>query len=160
MSAGVKRMLWAVVVILVVIQVYRPAKTNPGIDPKNEVSASLTVPRGVANILERSCNDCHSNRTVWPWYSNVAPISWLVAFDAKRGRKELNLSEWGAQSPKRKLRKLDEICNEVKEKEMPGFIYPITHPTAKLTDADIQTVCSWTQTARQEGAADAPPARP
>ena len=144
-----KRLVLALVVLLVVIQVVRPSRDNPIVDPKNEMSASLAVPPDVAAIFARSCNDCHSNRTIWPWYSTVAPVSWLVAFDVNQGRSELNFSEWGMAHPKEKADALEEICKELTEKEMPGPIYPILHPTAKLTDADIQTVCRWTQTAQQ-----------
>ncbi len=148
MVKWLKRGLLVLVALLVVAQVFRPARTNPTIDPKNEIFASVAVPPDVAWILARSCNDCHSNRTVWPWYSNVAPISWLVAYDVNHGRSTLNFSEWGTRNPEKNREMLGEICKEVTEKEMPGPIYPIMHSGAGLSDADIQTVCRWTQSAQ------------
>jgi Haem-binding domain len=158
MKVWAKRVFWALVVILVVIQVVRPAKTNPPIDPKNEMSANLTVPPEVGPILARSCNDCHSNRTVWPWYSNVAPVSWLVAYDVNHGRTALNFSEWGTRDPAKNHEMLGEICKEVTEKEMPGLIYPLMHSGAGLSDADIQSVCRWAQSVQQGAAAEQKPA--
>jgi Haem-binding domain len=148
MKVWAMRVLLALLVLFLVSQVVRPAKTNPPINSNNEISANLTVPPDVVAILARSCGDCHSNRTVWPWYSSVAPVSWMVAFDVNHGRKALNFSEWGMRDPKKNAKLLGEICKEVTEKEMPGFVYPIMHPAAKLTDADIQSVCRWTQSAK------------
>jgi hypothetical protein len=141
-----KRLILGAVVVLVVIQVYRPSRTNPTVDPKNDIAASLAVPPEVATIFNRSCNDCHTNRTIWPTYSGVAPVSWLVAYDVNHGRSALNFSEWGLGSQKKNADTLQEICKELTEKEMPGLFYPILHPAAKLMDADIQAVCRWTQT--------------
>lgn len=149
MYLWVKRFLLALIVIVVAIQFFWPSITNPGADPRRDISASLTLPPDVARILARSCNDCHSNDTVWPWYSHVAPVSWLVAYDVNHGRKALNFSEWARRDPQKNGEMLGEICKEVTEKEMPGFIYPIMHPAARLTDADIQTVCRWTQSVQQ-----------
>jgi len=148
MNTWLKRGLLTLVVLFLVAQVIRPARTNPTIDPKSEITASLTVPADVSSILARSCNDCHSNRTVWPWYSNVAPISWLVAYDVNHGRSTLNFSEWGLRNPEKNREMLGEICKEVTEKEMPGPIYPLLHSGAGLSDGDIQTVCRWTQSAQ------------
>lgn len=143
------------VVFLVVAQAIRPARTNPTIDSKNEIAASVNVPPDVASILTRSCSDCHSNRTVWPWYSGVAPFSWLVVYDVREGRSKLNFSDWGAWSPEKNRRMLGEICKEVTEKEMPGSIYPLMHPGSQLSDADIQAVCRWTQSAQQSAPPEA-----
>ena len=148
MSVWVKRVFLALVVTLIVIQVLRPSRTNPTIDPRYDISAALPVPADVTGIMVRSCDDCHSNRTVWPWYSNVAPVSWLVAFDVNQGRKELNFSEWGMRNPEKNNEMLGKICKEVTEREMPGMMYPLMHTGAKLTDADIQTICRWTQAAQ------------
>lgn len=152
------RMIWivfAVVAVLLVIQLVRPVKQNPPIDPKNELSAVHPVAPDVAGILQRSCNDCHSNRTVWPAYSHVAPASWLVASDVNRGRRAMNLSEWGAYTPERSQKLLREMCSEVTDGEMPGTAYKLMHPAAKLSAADAQSVCRWTQNTASQRASDA-----
>src|ERR1051325_2772912 len=97
-----KRILLILVVLLIVAQFIRPARTNTPVDPAKELQA----PQPVASILQRSCNDCHSNGTVWPWYAQVAPVSWLLARDVRQGRREMNLSEWTAMTPRRQANKL------------------------------------------------------
>lgn len=82
-------------------------------------------------LAQRACFDCHSNETVWPWYSNIAPVSWLVARDVSEGRDELNFSDWGAAS-----KRVDRIVRQIENGEMPpGFYLPL-HPTARLTAAE------------------------
>jgi len=149
MRVWVKKILIALVALLVVIQVARPARTNPPVDPKLEISAVHTGSQQAMSVLERSCNDCHSNRTVWPWYSSVAPVSWLVANDVREGRGEMNLSEWGAYDGQKKVKLLGKICEEVKDGEMPGTTYGWMHPQARLTSADVQTVCAFTTASLQ-----------
>ncbi len=104
-------------------------KTNPPVaaEPKwdSEQTRALT---------KRACFDCHSNETVWPWYSNVAPASWLIIFDTQRGRNELNFSQWTSQQS----RKAREAGETIRKDEMPPPIYLVTHPEAKLTDAEKQ----------------------
>lgn len=141
-------MIWiavAIVAVLVVIQLVRPAMENPPVDPKMELSAIHPASPDVAGILQRSCNDCHSNRTVWPAYSHLAPASWLIASDVHRGRNAMNLSEWGAYAPERSQKLLRDMCSEVTDGEMPGFSYKLMHPSAKLSTADVQSVCGWTK---------------
>lgn len=147
MKTWLKRSALVLVVILIVIQTFRPSRKNPPIDPTREIAAVMTVDPIVAGIFGRSCNDCHSNRTVWPAYSQVAPVSWLVEYDVRAGRKELNLSEWGSYSTARKSKKLKEMCKEVTEGEMPGSMYTLMHPQAKLSGADVQAICRWAQSA-------------
>ncbi len=85
-------------------------------------------------LAKRTCFDCHSNETVWPWYTNVAPISWLIIFDTQRGRNELNFSQWTSQQS-RKAREVGEV---IRKNEMPQPNYLLLHPEAKLTDAEKQ----------------------
>lgn len=87
-------------------------------------------------IAQRACFDCHSNETVWPWYSRVAPMSWLVARDVNEGREKLNFSEW----PPREMDELDELIEVVQEGEMPMPIYLPLHPEANLSTAEKQTL--------------------
>ena len=142
----------ALLLILVVagIQFVRPERTNPSSDPAKTLEASDKVPAEIAEVLKRSCNDCHSNNTVWPWYSNVAPMSWSIVNHVNEGREELNFSEWGAYSEDRQARKLEEICEEVEERWMPHYQYVWLHRDAALSDSDIRLLCSWAATLRAE----------
>lgn len=150
MLLWMKRLALAAVVFLVVIQIFRPSTSNPPVDPKREIHANLSVEPAVATVLTRACNDCHSNRTAWPWYSHVAPTSWLVVSDVNRGRKALNFSEWAGYQAEAQQKQLSEICKEVSEEEMPGVAYTLMHRHAKLSTDDVATICRWTRTSVQQ----------
>jgi hypothetical protein len=139
-----KRVVLAAVILLAVAQLFRPARTNPPVDYRREMGALLPIDPAVGSVLARSCNDCHSNRTVWPWYSGVAPASWLVVSDVNRGRKELNFSNWAAYRATDQRKYLSEICREMTEGEMPGLPYVLLHRRAAVGNADVATVCRWT----------------
>jgi hypothetical protein len=151
-----KVLRWVLIVVicgLLIIQFFGPAKTNPPIDPSQSIESRLQVPPQVAAILDRSCNDCHSNKTRWPWYSNVAPVSWLVIKDVNEGRQNLNFSEWGRYTPRDVDGLLKQICREVKAGVMPLSIYTPMHPGSKLSAEDVKTLCDWTAAERAKIAA-------
>jgi len=150
MLVWLKRLAIALLLVLVAVQIFQPARTNPKIDPKREIHANLAVDRAVASVFQRSCNDCHSHRTVWPWYSRVAPVSWLVVSDVNQGRKVLNLSEWAGYRTEEQQKQLSEICKEVSEGEMPGVSYTLMHRHAKLSTDDVTAVSGWTRTCVQK----------
>jgi heme-binding protein len=145
MLLWLKRLGIPLLLALLVIQLFQPAKTNPPIDPQREVHAFVPADPAASAVIQRSCNDCHSHLTVWPWYSHVAPVSWLVVSDVNRGRHAMNLSEWATYRPEEQQKRLTEICKEVSEGEMPGFSYTLMHKNAKLSQSDIATVCRWAQ---------------
>ena len=149
MSIWVKRVLLGLLVFLVVGQVIRLPRTNPPIDPKREIGATIPLTPAVAEIFDRSCNDCHSNRTVWLWYSGVAPASWLIFYDVHEGRQRMNFSEWDATTPQQHKRSLDRMCPDVTNGEMPSWQYMPLHPNAKLSAADVQAVCDWAKVASE-----------
>src|SRR5256714_15038194 len=94
-----KRVLKIVATLLVVlvvgIQAIRPARTNPPVDESQTINARTQMPPEVASIFDRSCRDCHTNKTVWPWYTNVAPLSWGFSNTVNNGRRRLKMSEFG-----------------------------------------------------------------
>ena len=149
MSLWLKRLVPAILGLLILIQVFQPSRVNPPIDPSHEMVAHLTVEPAVQSIFDRACNDCHSNRTLWPWYSHVAPISWLVASDVTRGRRRVNFSEWATYAPQASGKLLGEICKEVQDGDMPPLTYTPMHSSAKLTNVDRQDICRWTTRAQQ-----------
>jgi len=142
-----------VLFLFIVIQFFGPERTNPKIEPSRSVQSLTQIPPEVSNILKRACYDCHSNATRWPWYSYVAPVSWLVIDDVNEGRSHVNFSEWAQYSPKKVTKALDDICEEIDEKHMPLPQYLLMHSNAKLSDADIEAICAWTkaETARLTG---------
>jgi len=137
MPRYLKRALWLVFVGLVVAQVFRIDRTNP------PVQQDVAAPPEVDLILHRACYDCHSNETVWPGYSHVAPVSWLLARDVREGRRELNFSSWNTYDAKKKAKKLKETADEVAEGEMPPWYYVVAHRDAMLSPADTERVRAW-----------------
>ena len=95
----------------------------------------------VGKILDRSCQDCHSNRTVWPWYSHVAPLSWVISKHVNEGREVLDFSEWATQPPSDDERML--ICDAVSDGRMPLSGYTAIHRNARLSKRDVELICEW-----------------
>ncbi|MDP2470322.1 MAG: heme-binding domain-containing protein [Candidatus Palauibacterales bacterium] len=133
--------------LVIAIQLVPVRRDNP------PVTAEIQTPDEIGSLLRGSCYDCHSNLTEWPWYSRVAPASWLVVKDVRKGRSELNFTEWGDYTDRRRDHKLEELEEKVSEGEMPLKIYLPLHPEARLTDAERQVLVDW---ARAERAAMGP----
>jgi hypothetical protein len=138
----------AIVILLVLAQLIRPARTNPAIDPAQSLERFVQVDSDVSAILDRSCNDCHSNKTRWPWYSNVAPVSWFVIDHVNHGRSHLNFSEWGKYDEEERRSKLSGMCELARKGEMPLASYTPMHPGSSLTPNDISIICAWTEKQR------------
>jgi hypothetical protein len=142
-----KKILKIIAIILVIafvaIQLYRPDRSNPPTVQAQTLEATANVPENVAQILTRSCNDCHTNKTVYPWYSNVSPFSWLLADHINEGRRELNFSVWNTYTAKKKRHKYDEICEQVTSGEMPHNQYLWLHREAQLSAEDKKLLCDW-----------------
>ncbi len=138
-----KWILGAGVVVFAALQLANPARTNPPVPPGGDISATNPPPPAVIALLHASCYDCHSDETVWPWYSHVAPASWLVARDVNRGRQHLNFSEWPHDHPDWAARRLGNVSDELDYREMPPAKYTMMHPTARLTDAQRQALIQW-----------------
>lgn len=142
---------WVLVVLAVCLagaQFVPLERSNPPADPRHDIVAQLSPPPPVAATFDRSCRDCHANSTRWPWYSRIAPASWVVVDDVKSGRRHLNLSEWGRYDKPRAAEKLNEMCEQVKTGEMPDFKYTLIHRAAEVSDAEVQALCGWTDAAR------------
>ena len=140
--------LLAVAAAVTVQFVRRPVRTNPATDPARALAAHLAVPPPVAGILDRACGDCHSHQTRWPWYSRVAPASWLVVEHVDHGRRHLNFSDWTGPGQERAQDPLHAICKEVSSGHMPLSSYLWLHPEARLSPTDVEAVCGWTSSAR------------
>jgi len=128
-----------IIVVLIGIQFVPVDKTNP------PVTGEIKAPENVMQILRNSCYDCHSNEVKWPWYSNVAPMSWLVAYDVDEAREHMNFSEWASYSTEDKAEDIEEIWEEVEEGNMPLWYYLPLHPEAKLSDNDKEIFKNWVQ---------------
>ncbi len=136
----IRKKTWIFVVsaaLLLFIQFIPIDRSNPS------ETAEFAAPRELTDILRRSCYDCHSNETIWPWYSRIAPVSWLVAHDVHEGREHLNFSIWDGYSEEKKAKLRKEIQEEAREGEMPPFQYSSIHPAARLNERDKRVLGDW-----------------
>jgi mono/diheme cytochrome c family protein len=133
-----RRLLLAAVALVALAQLVPVPRTNP------PVEVEVEAPPEAAAVLERSCYDCHSNRTRWPWYAWVAPASWLVARDVTQAREHMNFSTWNRYDAKQRADHLEAIAEMVEEGEMPPWFYLPLHPDARLSDADRAGIFAWT----------------
>jgi len=136
MQAGV-----LIVTLFAAAQLIRPNRTNPPTDPDRTIQAHAGTPRELAVVLERSCRDCHSNNTVWRWYTQIAPLSWLMARGVDEGRKAVNFSDWASYPPDVQRTLLSVSCQDATNGKMPGP-YTLVRPETKLSLQDIETICA------------------
>jgi Haem-binding domain len=140
-----KKIMLFLLAALVVIQFIRPAKNKTDAPQPNFIGNTFTIPGEVKTILAKACNDCHSNNTKYPWYSNLQPALWWMSDHIKDGKKELNFDEYTSRRPGFQYRKMEEVIKEVKEGEMPLNSYTWIHKDAILTDAEKIQLTSWAQ---------------
>ena len=138
-----KKIFLAIIAIIVLIQFFRIDKTNPEVITENDFITITQPSEEVTTILKTACYDCHSNESKYPWYTNIAPISWWVKQHINEGREELNFSEWGTFKAKKKDHKLEELIEEVEEGEMPLKEYTWTHAEANLTKEQKELLIQW-----------------
>ena len=151
MKRSFRILRWLVILLatgFVILQFFRMPRTNPAIDPSQTIESHLQVSPQVAAMLDRSCNDCHSNKTRWPWYSNVAPVSWFVIDHVDNGRNDLNFSHWGSYDKDKQSRRLRDICELVQDGAMPLSSYTPLHPGSELSPEDRKTLCDWANAER------------
>jgi hypothetical protein len=129
--------------LLAAAQLVRPPRTNAPVDRWPALVEQTEMPPEVAAVLQRACADCHSNRTRWPWYSAVAPVSWFVIDHVNHGRRHLNVSEWPPFDAARAREMPRDICEEVRSGRMPLRSYLILHRDARLRPADVEAICRW-----------------
>ncbi len=122
---------------LVVAQLIPLTRDNPPVETEAPASAELR------ELLRRSCYDCHSHETRWPWYAHLAPVSWLVVYDVHEAREHLNFSAWNRYDGKEQREKIEEVWEEVEEGEMPLWYYLPLHPDAALSAADQSLLRDW-----------------
>ena len=123
--------------VLILIQFVPVDRDNP------PVKSELVAPPEVKAVLRESCYDCHSNETVWPWYSHVAPISWMIIRDIHRARDEYNLSEWELMDPEKQSEIREEMWEMASEGRMPPLLYRLAHPEARVSGEELAVLRLW-----------------
>lgn len=147
MKRYIKAAVIVVVIAFIVLQFFQIDRSQPEILQGETLEAVVKVPADVQAIIGRSCNDCHSNTTRYPWYSYVQPSGWLLQSHISHGRRHLNFSTFATYDKSRQEKKLEEICEQVSSGEMPLPSYLWIHRDAVLSDSDKQAICDWTKTA-------------
>jgi len=137
MGRVLKLVIGVLLVAVVLIQLVPVERTNP------PVTGEVMAPDPVMEVLRNSCFDCHSNETFWPWYSRVAPVSWLVAEDVEEGRRHLNFSEWQSLTDEDRADAMEEIWEKIEDGAMPLPIYLRMHPEAVLTEPQRDVLLRW-----------------
>ena len=148
-----KRILLILAAIFLIIQFIRPARNISNTVSANDISKHYTVPADVQNILKVSCNDCHSNNTKYPWYTNIQPVGWWMQFHVNVGKEHLNFSEFATYPAKRQHHKLEEVIEEIKGDHMPLNSYLWIHKNAKLSQQQKETLTTWASQLMQQIAA-------
>lgn len=139
MKRSVKFSLLGLLLVVILMQIPQADRSNP------PVTGDLQAPGEVKAILKESCYDCHSNETLWPWYSYVNPVGWLVAGDVEEGRAHLNFSKWTTYDARRQYHAKEEIVEVLDAGEMPLPLYLLMHGEAELTPEEIRVVRNWAQ---------------
>jgi hypothetical protein len=143
-----KRYRWILGGLLIagaLLQLTNPARTNPPAAPERDLLATNAPPAEVAALIKAAYYDCHSNETQWPWYSRVAPISWLVVGHVDDGRKRLNFSDWPNDDPRRAAKKWNRVSEELDSGNMPLPSYARIHPPARLSGEQRHRLVDWSE---------------
>lgn len=146
----VKKAAIGLVVAVVVIQFFKPEKNLSNGVAENNIAAVYTTPEEVKEILRVSCNDCHSNNTIYPWYNHLQPVAWWLNHHVKKGKQKLNFDEFATYSLRRQYHKLEETEEMVSKGEMPLKSYTLAHGDATLSEKQKQVLIGWSKNIRQQ----------
>ncbi|SFS52889.1 Haem-binding domain-containing protein [Zhouia amylolytica] len=142
----IKKILLGLLLVLIVMQFIRPDKNQSEEIPVTDIIFATKPSDEIASILKTSCYDCHSNNTEYPWYANVAPVSYWISDHVDHGKGHLNFSEWETYTDKKKAHKMEEIAEEVEAHKMPLESYLWMHGEAKLSQGQIDLLVNWAKT--------------
>lgn len=143
-----KKILLFLLAAFVIIQFIHPKKNKAAGKQPNYIGNIYPVPADVKTILEKACNDCHSNNTRYPWYSHLQPVDWWLNKHVREGKRNLNLDEYTHRPLRYQYHKLEEIAEQVKEGGMPLNSYTWTHKDARLTEAEKKLLIGWADALR------------
>ncbi len=137
--------LGSLIAALILIQFIRPDKNLGGPDMEADFTQVTLMPDTLANIFVNSCYDCHSNHTRYPWYGNLAPLSWYLNGHIAEGKAHLNFSSWGTLDKAQRITNLDQICEEIRSGSMPLRSYLLIHRSSRLSEPHVRAICEWTE---------------
>jgi Haem-binding domain len=140
----VKKIGLALLVILLILQAFRPAKNETG-NKEKDINTLYPVPENVEQVFVKACMDCHSNKTEYPWYAEIQPVGWWLNDHVKDGKKHFNFNEFAGYRLAKQYHKLEEVIDEVKEAAMPLESYTMIHKNADLTKEERVAITDWAQ---------------
>jgi len=130
---------------LIVIQFFGPEKNSRPMDPAEDLLMLSSPPEPVAELIRNACYDCHSNQTNYPWYNQIAPVSWYLQMHIKKGKEDLNASTYGSLEKADKIEMLVDFCEVVEAGTMPLGSYKLLHKSARLSEEDKSSICAWSE---------------
>ena len=145
-----KKILLTLLAILVIIQFIRPSRNVSDTVSANDITKVYTVPADVQEVMKVSCNDCHSNNTKYPWYTNIQPVGWWLQHHVNEGKEHLDFSSFASYTPKKQHHKLEEVVEMINDGEMPLNSYLWIHKDAKLSDAQKNSLVNWAKQLREQ----------
>lgn len=145
-----KKILLTLLAIFIIIQFIRPARNSSNEVPATDITKLYAVPADVQQVLKVSCNDCHSNNTVYPWYTNIQPVGWWLQHHVNEGKGHLDFSKFGTYPPKRQHHKLEEVAEQVEGDHMPLNSYLWIHKDAKLSADQKALLIKWANDLRNQ----------
>ena len=145
-----KKILIVLLIGFIAIQFIRPEKNIHPVDESKAVTSLFQTSMEVKTILEVSCNDCHSNNTVYPWYNNIQPVMWFLTRHVNEGKEHLNFDEYGDYSSKKQSHKMEEVVEMLNEGEMPLSSYTLIHKDAQLKEEEKEALINWAKTNIEE----------
>ena len=144
----VKKILSGLLIVFVTIQFIQPVRNKTDKVLPTDIQKIVTVPDNVLAVLKNSCYDCHSNNTRYPWYSFIQPGAWWMASHIRKGKADLNFSEFGVYSNRKQQSKLQAIANSIKDETMPISSYTLLHTNAVLSPDDKAVLLDWVKTTK------------
>lgn len=145
-----KKILIILLIALIVLQFFQIDTTNPKVEVSKDFLKTQNTPAAIASVIKTSCYDCHSNETVYPWYTKIQPGGWFLKGHIDEGREELNFSEFTDYELKRQDHKLEECIEYIEKDEMPLGSYTLLHRKAKLTDEQKKNVIDYFKSVRNK----------
>lgn len=143
------KVLFIMAIFFTAIQFIPAARNESGQLLPADFTRSLQVPGNIQAVLKRSCYDCHSDHTRYPWYSTIQPVRWMLDKHIREGKEELNFSEFGNYSKRKQRNKLQAVINSIKDESMPLFSYTLMHPDSKITEENKILLINWFQATKE-----------
>ncbi len=138
--------IWiSIIIASILIQLWQPARNDNEQVLATDITKVITLPEKVQHLLKKSCYDCHSNKTEYPWYARVQPMAWFISRHIRGGKSKLNFSDFGSYTPRRQSNKLKTIASVIKKQEMPLASYLLLHPAARLSEAERKMLITWAE---------------